>query len=60
MSQYMNPKPNNLPLSAEERRKRNRTFIDPVTEVPRLEEWYVGYYERNNTNNIQIRQTSET
>ncbi|KAK6618502.1 hypothetical protein RUM43_013695 [Polyplax serrata] len=40
MSQYMNPKPNNLPLSAEERRKRNRTFIDPVTEVPRLEEWF--------------------
>lgn len=27
-------------LSAEERRKRNRTFIDPVTEVPRLEQWF--------------------
>lgn len=24
----------------EERRKRNRTFIDPVTEVPRLEQWF--------------------
>lgn len=27
-------------LSADERRKRNRTFIDPVTEVPRLEQWF--------------------
>lgn len=27
-------------LTAEERRKRNRTFIDPVTEVPRLEQWF--------------------
>ncbi|KAJ9595286.1 hypothetical protein L9F63_027329, partial [Diploptera punctata] len=26
--------------SADERRKRNRTFIDPVTEVPRLEHWF--------------------
>ncbi|CAL1267863.1 unnamed protein product [Larinioides sclopetarius] len=24
----------------EERRKRNRTFIDPVSEVPRLEQWF--------------------
>lgn len=24
----------------EERRKRNRTFIDPVTEVPKLEQWF--------------------
>ncbi|XP_033199281.1 SATB1_N and homeodomain domain-containing protein dve isoform X3 [Bombus vancouverensis nearcticus] len=24
----------------DERRKRNRTFIDPVTEVPRLETWF--------------------
>ncbi|XP_065306363.1 homeobox protein dve-1 isoform X2 [Dermacentor albipictus] len=24
----------------DERRKRNRTFIDPVTEVPRLERWF--------------------
>ncbi|XP_034248259.1 uncharacterized protein LOC117649500 [Thrips palmi] len=30
-----------LNLSAsEERRKRNRTFIDPVSEVPRLEQWF--------------------
>ena len=27
-------------LSSEERRKRNRTFIDPVTEVPKLEQWF--------------------
>ncbi|XP_055847404.1 uncharacterized protein LOC129913045 isoform X2 [Episyrphus balteatus] len=27
-------------LSSEERRKRNRTFIDPVTEVPKLEHWF--------------------
>ena len=26
--------------SADDRRKRNRTFIDPVTEVPRLEQWF--------------------
>uniref|UniRef100_A0A2R5LCP9 Putative satb1 matrix attachment region binding protein n=1 Tax=Ornithodoros turicata TaxID=34597 RepID=A0A2R5LCP9_9ACAR len=25
---------------SDERRKRNRTFIDPVTEVPRLEQWF--------------------
>ena len=24
-----------------EKRKRNRTFIDPVSEVPRLEEWFI-------------------
>lgn len=29
-----------LNLSSEERRKRNRTFIDPVTEVPKLEQWF--------------------
>lgn len=27
-------------LTADERRKRNRTFIDPVSEVPRLEQWF--------------------
>lgn len=27
-------------LSNEERRKRNRTFIDPVSEVPKLERWF--------------------
>ncbi|CAO1348972.1 unnamed protein product [Diamesa serratosioi] len=26
--------------SNDERRKRNRTFIDPVTEVPKLEQWF--------------------
>lgn len=26
--------------SCDDRRKRNRTFIDPVTEVPRLEHWF--------------------
>ncbi|XP_050538554.1 homeobox protein dve-1 isoform X2 [Daktulosphaira vitifoliae] len=30
----------NLSALAEERRKRNRTFIDPVSEVPRLEQWF--------------------
>lgn len=29
-----------LNLSNDERRKRNRTFIDPVTEVPKLEQWF--------------------
>lgn len=35
--------PNNvcgMNLSNDERRKRNRTFIDPVTEVPKLEQWF--------------------
>lgn len=27
-------------MSNDERRKRNRTFIDPVTEVPKLEQWF--------------------
>lgn len=43
-----NTSPNALPpnsvcgmnLSNDERRKRNRTFIDPVTEVPKLEQWF--------------------
>ncbi|XP_031620427.1 uncharacterized protein LOC116338969 isoform X2 [Contarinia nasturtii] len=43
-----NPSPNSLGqsgvcglnLSNDERRKRNRTFIDPVTEVPKLEQWF--------------------
>lgn len=34
------PSPNSLSSSLDERRKRNRTFIDPVTEVPRLEQWF--------------------
>uniref|UniRef100_A0A182FE88 Uncharacterized protein n=2 Tax=Anopheles albimanus TaxID=7167 RepID=A0A182FE88_ANOAL len=30
----------NLSFNSDERRKRNRTFIDPVTEVPKLEQWF--------------------
>lgn len=43
MSHYLPPRgPPGCPTSmlADERRKRNRTFIDPVTEVPRLEYWF--------------------
>ncbi|XP_037079211.1 uncharacterized protein LOC119100206 [Pollicipes pollicipes] len=29
-----------VPLSAEHQRKRNRTFIDPISEVPMLEKWF--------------------
>ena len=32
--------PLSLSSSSDDRRKRNRTFIDPVTEVPRLEHWF--------------------
>ncbi|XP_012154811.1 uncharacterized protein LOC101454964 isoform X2 [Ceratitis capitata] len=40
-SALMNPSGLNLSsMSNEERRKRNRTFIDPVTEVPKLEQWF--------------------
>jgi homeobox domain-containing protein len=31
---------NSFTSNADERRKRNRTFIDPVTEVPKLEQWF--------------------
>ncbi|KAG8273892.1 DNA binding [Homalodisca vitripennis] len=34
------PQSLNLSALADERRKRNRTFIDPVSEVPRLEQWF--------------------
>lgn len=35
------PNANNISSSPDERRnKRNRTFIDPVTEVPCLEKWF--------------------
>ncbi|XP_046477628.1 homeobox protein dve-1 isoform X1 [Neodiprion pinetum] len=39
---YLPPRgPTGCPASLlDERRKRNRTFIDPVTEVPRLEGWF--------------------
>lgn len=54
MSQYMSGFPGVSPLPGEgasglnlalsgasdERRKRNRTFIDPVSEVPVLEQWF--------------------
>lgn len=43
MSHYfpgLNPSPGSLSSLADERRKRNRTFIDPVSEVPRLEQWF--------------------
>jgi homeobox domain-containing protein len=39
----MSPSASGLNLSSfsnDERRKRNRTFIDPVTEVPKLEQWF--------------------
>lgn len=50
----------NATASDERRNKRNRTFIDPVSEVPRLEKWYkenshptqtqiLGYTESLNT-----------
>ncbi|GAB6028437.1 hypothetical protein CHUAL_002598 [Chamberlinius hualienensis] len=32
--------PSAMAAALDERRKRNRTFIDPVTEVPRLEQWF--------------------
>ncbi|KAG7205513.1 hypothetical protein KM043_007494 [Ampulex compressa] len=42
MSHYLPPRgPTGCPTSMlDERRKRNRTFIDPVTEVPVLEAWF--------------------
>ncbi|KAF7990324.1 hypothetical protein HCN44_000129 [Aphidius gifuensis] len=43
MSHYLPTRggPTGCPASIlDERRKRNRTFIDPVTEVPRLENWF--------------------
>lgn len=43
MNQYIPGLPHSTgapSLSADERRKRNRTFIDPVTEVPKLEYWF--------------------
>lgn len=46
MSHYFPPMSNaqaaaaGLSTLADERRKRNRTFIDPVSEVPRLEQWF--------------------
>ncbi|XP_043258783.1 homeobox protein dve-1 [Colletes gigas] len=44
MSPYLPPRgPAGCSTSMlDERRKRNRTFIDPVTEVPRLEAWFTN------------------
>lgn len=40
--QAQQPSINNHPPYSEDRRgKRNRTFIDPVTEVPCLERWFL-------------------
>ncbi|XP_022235024.1 uncharacterized protein LOC106475108, partial [Limulus polyphemus] len=39
-SHQVTPSASVSPYNMEERRKRNRTFIDPVTEVPRLEQWF--------------------
>ncbi|CAG0891567.1 unnamed protein product [Darwinula stevensoni] len=41
----------------EDRKKRNRTFIDPVTEVPRLEAWYQG--NSHPSHSLIIRYTQE-
>lgn len=41
----------------EERRKRNRTFIDPVTEVPRLEQWFA--INTHPSHNLILKYTEE-
>ncbi|KAA0201266.1 hypothetical protein HAZT_HAZT011450 [Hyalella azteca] len=41
----------------EERRKRNRTFIDPVTEVPRLEQWF--NHNTHPSHNLILKYTEE-
>lgn len=41
----------------EERRKRNRTFIDPVTEVPRLEQWFT--MNTHPSHNLILKYTEE-
>ncbi|XP_035705703.1 uncharacterized protein LOC110847017 isoform X3 [Folsomia candida] len=47
--------PNSLAL--DERRKRNRTFIDPVTEVPRLEQWFA--LNTHPSHNLILKYTEE-
>ncbi|XP_063218834.1 uncharacterized protein LOC134529059 isoform X2 [Bacillus rossius redtenbacheri] len=42
---------------ADERRKRNRTFIDPVTEVPRLEQWFA--LNTHPSHNLILKYTDE-
>ncbi|KAJ8984526.1 hypothetical protein NQ317_010997 [Molorchus minor] len=44
-------------LTADERRKRNRTFIDPVTEVPRLEQWFL--LNTHPSHNLILKYTEE-
>ncbi|KAF7263024.1 hypothetical protein GWI33_003715, partial [Rhynchophorus ferrugineus] len=44
-------------LTVDERRKRNRTFIDPVTEVPRLEQWFA--LNTHPSHNLIIKYTEE-
>ncbi|KAH1029939.1 hypothetical protein HUJ05_003085 [Dendroctonus ponderosae] len=44
-------------LTVDERRKRNRTFIDPVTEVPRLEQWFS--LNTHPSHNLIIKYTDE-
>ncbi|XP_049771066.1 zinc finger homeobox protein 4, partial [Schistocerca cancellata] len=46
-----------LSASADERRKRNRTFIDPVTEVPRLEQWFA--LNTHPSHNLILKYTEE-
>ncbi|CAL4099775.1 unnamed protein product [Meganyctiphanes norvegica] len=41
----------------EERRKRNRTFIDPVSEVPRLEQWFA--INTHPSHNLILKYTEE-
>jgi hypothetical protein len=44
-------------LAMDERRKRNRTFIDPVTEVPRLEQWFT--LNTHPSHNLILKYTDE-
>ncbi|XP_060537093.1 homeobox protein dve-1 [Cylas formicarius] len=65
MSQYIPGLSHSAPSSAlsmssltvDERRKRNRTFIDPVTEVPRLEQWFA--INTHPSHNLIIKYTEE-
>lgn len=47
----------NLSALSEDRRKRNRTFIDPVTEVPRLEHWFTA--NTHPSHNLILKYTEE-
>ena len=41
-SAMLSPSPfkDSSPMSAEERKKRSRVFIDPLSEIPKLEKWF--------------------